>query len=115
MAKVLDDRRGSGSGRYCRLLTDISPYLHKGHNAIAIHALQLTIDRPPAVALDGQLEFPMAAKSLWPTLVIGGQAISTIITACSGTKRSLTTPIGPSRNWLQRKNGVHKSTCRRGL
>jgi hypothetical protein len=47
-----------GVGRAAGLVTDISTYLHKGHNAIAIHVLQLTIDRPPAVALEGQLEYP---------------------------------------------------------
>jgi len=56
-----------------RVDNDISTYLHKGHNAIAIHALQLTVDRPPAVAIDGNLKTRMAAKSLWLTLVMAGQ------------------------------------------
>src|SRR6476646_2855910 len=47
-----------GAGRSAAVLTDISPYIHKGHNAIAIHAAQLILDRPAAVAIDGQLEFP---------------------------------------------------------
>ena len=41
-----------GVGRAAGLVTNISTYLHKGHNAVAIHVMQLTIDRPPAVALD---------------------------------------------------------------
>jgi hypothetical protein len=47
-----------GIGRTAAVLGDITTYLHHGHNVIAIHALQSYIDRPPAVSIDGQLEFP---------------------------------------------------------
>jgi hypothetical protein len=46
-----------GSGQVAGVLGDITTYLHTGHNVIAIHALQSVIDRPPAVTIDGQLEF----------------------------------------------------------
>ncbi len=46
-----------GYGHVAGVLTDITPYLHTGRNSIAIHALQMTIDRPPAAVVDGQFEF----------------------------------------------------------
>lgn len=40
------------------LVTDITSYLHNGKNSIAIHALQTTLGELPAIAIDGQLEYP---------------------------------------------------------
>src|SRR5689334_16328245 len=44
------------------IVTDISPYLHKGKNSVAIHALQTTIGEPPAISIEGELEFPDGRK-----------------------------------------------------
>jgi hypothetical protein len=47
-----------GVGRVAGVLGDITTYLRAGHNVIAVHALQSVIERQPAVAIEGQIEFP---------------------------------------------------------
>jgi hypothetical protein len=46
-----------GDGRLAGLVIDITSLLHGGENSVAIHVPQLTLHRPPQVAIEGECEF----------------------------------------------------------
>src|SRR5215204_5660459 len=43
-----------GFGRLSGVAVDITPLMHEGENSIAVHVPQLVLDRPPAVAIEGE-------------------------------------------------------------
>lgn len=46
-----------GAGRNGGAVVDVTPLLHEGENSVAVHVTQLVLDRPPAVAVDGECRF----------------------------------------------------------
>jgi hypothetical protein len=51
-------------GRIGGAITDISPLLHAGRNSVALHAVQLSLGRPPKVAITGECEFADGSR-MW--------------------------------------------------
>ncbi|MBA3481757.1 MAG: glycosyltransferase family 39 protein, partial [Pirellulales bacterium] len=46
-----------GNGRLGGVVVDVTPLLHEGENSVAVHAPQLTLGRPPQVAILGECRF----------------------------------------------------------